>query len=219
MDKLATEKPIYTIPNYIYSFLLTNIYFLLSNILFIIVYLFMYLTPETTLFLFISLIPLGPSIGALLYSMGKLVREKEISPTKDYFTGYTKNFKLSFIFGLIQLIFIFVLMINSYIMGEQSILSTFYLVLMALVLIIGCYGFPILSRFDIAFKNLYLVSIYSVFKYWKRTLINIVGIALSLWLYIVYPVLSIFLLTSGLGFLLMFNLKNILKQLEDGNFG
>ena len=218
MNKYVTEKPLYIVANYIYAFFMTNLYFLIANLLFFFVYFSIELTAGLVWILFISLIPVGPAIGALLYNMGKLVREKEISPTRDFFKGYVKNFKISVLFWLIQLVFFMVLITNlrQTELELQPILAIFYFILVFFLFLVSCYGFAILSRFEVTLKNLYIISAYYVFKYWKRTLLNLGGAIFSLLLFIQFPIFATLFLASGVGWALMSNLKAILADMEDG---
>src|ERR1035437_608174 len=92
------EGPIYTITNYIFWFFLGNLYFLLLNIplLFILIVLLSNGTnslPEGfTTIIVLCCIPIGPAATALLSVMGKLIREKDINITKDFFKAYKTNF-------------------------------------------------------------------------------------------------------------------------------
>jgi len=213
-----TEKPLFIIANHIYVIFLTNIYFIASNVLFLFLYTFVEIRSAGILILFITLLPIGPSIGALLYSMGKLVREKEISPTRDFFQGYKKNFKISLLFWLAQLLMLTVLITNLH-QNElelHAILAIFFFILIFFLFLVSCYGFAILSRFEMKLKDLYVLSIYYIFKYWKRTLLNLFGGIFALLLYIQFPVISIFFLASGIGWMLMSNLKSVLAGLEEG---
>jgi len=218
LSNFVTERPLFIIANYIYAFFMTNLYFLIANVLFLFVYFFIELSAGLMLILFVALIPVGPSIGALLYSMGKLVREKEISPTRDFFAGYAKNFKISLAFWSLQLLMITILITNlrQNEVELQSILSIFFLIMLFFLLLVSFYGFAILSRFEVTLKNLYVISAYYVFKYWKRTLFNLFGAIFSLLLLIQFPIVSIFFLASGIGFMLMLNLKAVLAEMEDG---
>src|SRR4051794_22180445 len=101
------EGLFFKITNLIYALLMTNFYFVLTNI----IGLFFFLTLEPTFsnvtIYFLALIPTGPAISALIYSIGKLIREKELSPSKDYFHGYKINFKDTMKFWLPLLLVVY----------------------------------------------------------------------------------------------------------------
>ena len=92
MSRSITDRPIYTIVRYLYYFFLTNFYFIVCNLLFFIVFYLADFVFENILLFYITLIPMGPTITAVLSSMGKLVREKDLHPTKDFFIAYKTNF-------------------------------------------------------------------------------------------------------------------------------
>src|SRR5690625_3625393 len=142
----------YRISSYIYWFILTNIYFFCCNLIFIIV--FMLLEPifANIIFIYISLIPTGPAIVAVSYVMDKLVREKEISPTKDFFYGYRLNFKDAIKTWLPLLTAIFIIIIDlQYFYQEQTtfnqIMAIVFLVALILLICLLLYIFPITAKF------------------------------------------------------------------------
>lgn len=215
MEQLPTEKPVYVLTNYIYQFIVANLLFAASNLLFLLVLVFVPLVPEHTIFLFLGLLPLSPALGALFYTMGKLSRTGEAEPFRDYFAGYRKNFKISAVFGTLQLAFLFLLLINIAIVGNESLLFPFFLVLMILTLLLGCYAFSILSRFEIGLKSLFAASLFGLFKRKKQTLVLLVILIFSFYLYITQIFTAIFFFTAPIVYLVVLTLKTVMKSLEE----
>ena len=112
------EGPFYKIGEYINWFLMGNLYFLLLNIpLFTVLFLLLTrgsnpLPPGFVYIIFICCIPVGPAVTALLSVMGKLIREKDINITKDYFKAYKVNFSQSLFFWTLELILICILYVD-----------------------------------------------------------------------------------------------------------
>ena len=94
MKKEFYDKPIYTISNYIISFVQTSIHFAICNLLLILYFILTAINPNTfsILLLFVALIPLGPSIGALYSVIHKSLREKDMFFSSQYFKVYKNNF-------------------------------------------------------------------------------------------------------------------------------
>lgn len=215
--KMITEKPIFIIANYIYTFFIINIYFILSNSLFFYGYYFANSAFDYYAIVFILLIPMGPALAAVFYTIGKFIREKEISPLQDYLKGYKKNFKISLSYWLIQLSLLFILSINYHYItqtGALAILLPFFIVLALFILSLNLYAFPILSRFEIKLKNLWIVSAYYFFKYWKLTLLNLTTIISFVFIYYQFASTLFLFFSSVVTYFIMFNLKNLFQRLE-----
>ena len=114
MSKEFYDKPLYTISNYIINFFLSSVYLSICNILLILFFIFTAISSgELNLFfLFISLIPLGPSLGALYSTIGKIIREKDIYFSSYFWSSYKNNFVSYLKLWLIELIIITVLFID-----------------------------------------------------------------------------------------------------------
>src|SRR3954447_1545611 len=159
------EGTLFSVTNHIYWLLMTNIYFIISNAIFL--FFFMTLEPtfsNITLY-FLALILTGPSISALFYSIGKLIREKELSPLKDFFHGYKINFKDTMKFWLPLLFVLYILFVDlHYFNSTPSIMNTVlaivFLIAIILVIIIVMYVFLINAGFKLRLKDIWKLSIY-----------------------------------------------------------
>lgn len=161
---------------------------------------------------------MGPAFGAVFYTMGKLVREKEISPIQDYLKGYKQNFKISLGYWSGQLLLLFILVVNiRYISvsGEMSSFLLFFMIFFLFVLVLNLYAFPILTRFEMKLKNLYLVSAFYLFKYWKLTLFNLTTVISFSLIYYQFPLLSFLFSSSLTPYFLMFNMKKLVEKIEE----
>lgn len=216
MSKSITDRPIYTMVKYLYFFFLTNFYFIMCNLLFFIVFYLADLVFENILLFYITLIPMGPSITAVLSSMGKLVREKDVNPTKDFFISYKKNFIPTMKYWLIQLTIIFILLIDILQSAtDTSLFSIVYLILLIVCILIMIYAFPIISRFEVKIKNLFIISIYANFKYIKTTLLNASTIVAFGFIYFNFPSLSSLFTISLIGYFVMYNIQKPLILMEE----
>lgn len=214
------EGPIYTIFNYIWWFCLGNFYFLLCSIPLILTIIAFNSSLLTDGFIFfvISIIFEGPALAALCSAMGKLEREKDIDITRDYFKAYKQSFVQALMFGAIQslLIFILVLDIRFFKLSEKgSLFLPFFTILLLIVILVNSFIFPIISRFYLKSKDVLKLSIYYCFKKLRITLYNLFIIILSLFTMQYIPFISIFFISSLVCYFIMYSEKDILKLIED----
>jgi uncharacterized membrane protein YesL len=216
------EGPIYTITNYIYWFALSNIYFILLNI-FLVMILISPVDPSEInaayyILLYLVLLPVGPSITALLAVMGKLVRDGDVSITKEYFKAYRQNFKQSLFLWFVVLTLIAVMLADiGYFAGKSKLnmLIPLFNGMIIILLIMSLYIFPIVSRFYMKASDVIKLSFYYAVKKFKVTLLNIAGIIAVGLLIKAFPSVSIFFFASVACYMLMYYEKDILKEIEE----
>jgi Predicted integral membrane protein len=213
------EGPIYTITNYIYWLFMGTVYFALCNLLF----LFVAFTPiqnndSSVLVLFvISLIPAGPAITALLSAMGKLVRDKDVNITKDYFKAYKENFKQSLQVWLMLIAVLCILFVDITFFNKKAY-GLFFVPFMyaagIIALLMSFYAFPLISRFYLRTRDVIRLSFYYAITKIKVTLMNISVIILAVFVLKINSI-SIFFIASAMCYLIMFYEKDLLKQIEE----
>lgn len=171
-------NPFYTIPNYIYALLVSSFYFLICNPLIIIFYILTFIDTNNFNFilLFISLIPLGPSLVALYLSMRKLLLEKNLSVSSYFFSLYKSNFKSTIKLWLIELFLLLLLAIDFlYFYTRMNVLGVhiIFILLAIYIVTVSLYLYPIKSKFEIKFKDLIILSFYYTLKKFPITLLKI----------------------------------------------
>lgn len=187
MKKEFYDKPLYSISNYVIAFFLSSIYVTLSNILLILFVIFTAISPDKfNLFLcFICLIPLGPSLGALYSTTGKVIRDKDIYFSSYFWSTYKKNFISNLKLWMIELIVITILFIDFqyfYLHSPGNGIYIIFLVLIVICLIVGFYAFAINSRFELKLKDLLVLSLYYMIKKLPVTILKIAVIVLGYYL-------------------------------------
>ncbi|WP_054859849.1 DUF624 domain-containing protein [Gracilibacillus sp. JCM 18860] len=213
--KWGIDRPLYVALQYIYYFLMTNIYFMLANILFLVIFLFVELTLDNILLFYLALLPAGPAFAALFASMGKLVREKEISPTKDFWSYYKKNFMIGTKYWLLKWTILVILLLDLRYTGFNiQVLTPIIFILIIVALLILLYAFPILTRFEVKIKNLWLVAIYANFKFFKTTLLNLSTFVSLGVIYYFAPSITIWFCMSIATFFIMFNMRKPFEVME-----
>ena len=219
-NKTFGEGILYTITNHIYALLMTNIYFVLTNI--ICLFFFMSLEPafsNITLY-FLALIPTGPAISALIYSLRKLIREKELSPLKDFFHGYKINFKDTMKFWLPLLLLLYILIVDLYYFNSNpssiihTSLSIVFLIGILFTVVIAMNGFLILSGYKFRFKDIWKLSVFYSFTKIKITFGNISIVIITLFLLSVTSHYLLLFIGSLICYLFLLNSKGLFEDIQ-----
>jgi uncharacterized membrane protein YesL len=213
------EGLLFSLTSHIYWLIMTNIYFIVCNVLF----LFFFMTLEPTFsnitIYFLALIPTGPAISALFYSIGKLIREKDLSPLRDFFHGYKINFKDTMKFWLPLLLVLYILFVdlqyfNSNATTTNTILSVVFSIAMIVMTILVMYAFLINAGFTFRLKDIWKLSVYYSFKKLKITFGNM-GIVIIL--FFLSSLVSDFLIVfaaSLVCYLFMLNSKEVVEDIK-----
>lgn len=217
-DSFSIDR-FFTFSNYVIWFFLGNLYFILCNIP-LTAYFINIRTKNinSSLLLFsICLIPIGPSLTALFYTMGKLVRNKDINLTKDYFSSYRKNFFQSLVICCIQVAIFMMLYTNIQFFKNTSygyIIIPFFYAVIFLVVLMTFYIYPLISRFYM--KNLDLIKASLVITITKPliTIGNIIIILFAMMLIDLKASYSILFIASITCYLVIFFERDLLKSLE-----
>lgn len=214
------DGPIFIATNYIWWFLVGNFYFWLLNMPMLLVVLGIIYTmgSDNTVLFIITLLPMAPALTALLSTMGKVIREKDINMTKEFFKAYKTNFFDSAIFGLFEVLILLILYFDRVYfqtISSNSILQMVILVLAIIFLaIINFYILPIVARFYL--KKMQIVKL-AIFYFFRR--IHVAAAALAI-LYALWTISlkggSIILLFSAsiLCYIVMLFHTNTLKEIE-----
>ncbi|MCX7884491.1 MAG: YesL family protein [Caloramator sp.] len=214
------DSSIYVFSNYVWYFFVSNICFVLTSfplILTIAAYKEKIFS-EGFIFFAIAFLFEGPAIVALLSVMGKLIREKDINTVKDYFKSYRVNFLQALFVWSIQFLIIFALVedirIVSYIGHGKFLVPVFY-VLLFLVLLMGMYMYPILTRFYFKMKDLIKFSMFFLIVKIKNTLILSLILILISQIMLYVSILCFFIFASFIAFGVMYIQKNVINDLEE----
>ncbi|WP_160671822.1 DUF624 domain-containing protein [Clostridium sp. C8-1-8] len=204
--------------NYVHWFFLLNIYFFLCNILFIVSIFTMELKFEYIIIFFIALIPTGPSITALCYTMGKIIREKYVDTTRDYFRAYKENFLSSMKLWLIFLVSMFILLLDIKLcfLNRSFLFLLIPTVLIVLfIVLMFSYSFPLLSRFSMKIKDILKLSIYLSLKNLIPSVINLAILAVSTYLFLNAKGIVGLFLGSLACYGILFNMRKIFDFVEN----
>lgn len=212
---------IFNISNYLFWFLLGNIYFWMMNIPYLFVSLTMSLSGkvDVNVILILSLIPMGPALTALLSVMGKLTREGDINLTKDFFKAYKESLFDSLFFWTLGLIILFVIKIDGILIGGNPnfrFLSIFTTIISYICIALAFYIFPIISRFHL--RKMIIVRL--SFEYLiRRVYICIIAFIVIYVLGTIsnknFQAVIVLFSVSIVTYVIMYLQKGVLKEIED----
>jgi uncharacterized membrane protein YesL len=214
------EGPIYTATNYIMWFFLGNFYFLLCNIplIFIVLSFSGDFITEYLILLTLSLLPVGPAYTALLSVMGKLVREKDVNLTKDYFKAYRTNFLQSLFIWTIQVMAIIILIVDvRFFVGKAygSVIIPLLYAIMGMILLTGIYIYSILSRFYLRTIDVIKTSFYFLGAKWRVTISCIAVYIVGYTVATRFASIATLFIVSLVCYAVMFFQKDVIKTLEE----
>jgi uncharacterized membrane protein YesL len=218
------EGPVYTITNYLTWGLMGNIYFALVNIPLIITLLAIIgegkktIPQGVSIIGYICCIPIGPASVALYSSMGKLVRERDVNITRDFFKAYKINFFQSIFLSALEIILLAALYTDTKLVedrGLPSILSLLLYVLIIFVIMMGFNMLPILSRFYLKSKDIIRLSAYYTIRKFNITILNLAILVMIGYIFLkVFPLIIVFI-PSIFCYLIMLNEEKVLAEIEE----
>lgn len=220
MMKEFYDKPIYVVTNYIIEFCLSSIYLAICNILLILLFILTVISPNNFSFslLFICLIPLGPSLGALYSTIGKIIRERDIYFSSVFWNSYKKNFLSNLKLWLTELILLTILFVDFKYFYENMPQTGIHIIVasfIAIVLVSGLYAFSINSRFEIKLKDLIMLSLYIMIKKFPTTVVKIVVLILAYYLLKSFSIVVLIFIPSIICTIFTYYDKSIFLEIEN----
>ncbi|MGH4050867.1 MAG: YesL family protein [Clostridium sp.] len=218
------EGPIYTITNYIFWFFLGNLYFLLLNIPLLFMFLVVMSNGTNTLpqgfttIIILCCIPIAPAATALFSVMGKLIREKDLNITKDFFKAYKTNFFQSLFFGALEIILLCVLFIDIRFFissGYPRILTISVFVVMLFIFSMSLYIFPIISRFYLGWKDVVKTAAYYTIRKFNITLLCLSSFVVVGFIFFKITTFVLVFVSSIICYLIMYYQQKLLLEIED----
>ena len=118
----------------------------------------------------IPVITIGPAMTALYTVLLAMSKDEEGPVTKMYFRAFASNFKKGIASGLIYTAVLAVLILDIQIWTTSQsqykpMFVTATMILIALVVMAGCWLFPLLAKFENTTKNMLKNAVLFAFKY------------------------------------------------------
>ena len=127
----------------------------------------------------IPLMTIGPAISALYYASVKSIRRDRSYPIKEFFKAFKRDFRQSFIVGLILvlaavIIYVDIRFVVDYIKNDFTAMRYVYLVIGLVISFISVYIFPLISRFSLKISGLFRLSFYLAIRHLLTTVVSII---------------------------------------------
>lgn len=212
------NNKIYIGSAYITNFFVTNFWFLVM-ILPLILYIYKFEGNVSMPIMLLLSILMGPAVTTLFSIMGKLLREGEIAPTKDFFHFYKLNFLQSLLVGAILNIAISIAYFDMDYFSStgNQVFSFFFLTLLILVILLSMYIYPIISRYNIKIGYLFKISINLLIKkiYISITCVSMIIIVLGILRITRLSLIALLFGASIMCYLIMRIEKKTIDELEE----
>ena len=127
----------------------------------------------------IPIVTIGPAISALYYASVKSIRRDRSYPIKEFFKAFKRDFKQSFIVGLIlvlaaAIIYVDIRFVVDYIKNDFTAMRYVYLVIGLVISFISVYIFSLISRFSLKISGLFRLSFYLAIRHLLTTIVSII---------------------------------------------
>lgn len=213
------DKPIFTLPSYLLWFLQGGAYFFITNILLVLFITATAINPDSfnLMFLFISLLPLGPSLSALSASTSEILREKSISFSSYFFKSYKDNFVSSLKLWLIILLMLALMFVDFqyfFLNIPRYGIHIIFEILAVYIALLSLYAIPINSRFEMKTKDIFILSSYYIIKKLPITILKATILVGSFYLVSNTSSLFIIVLPSIISFIFSFYDSIIFTDIE-----
>lgn len=213
------ESYLFDIGNHIWYFLIANLYFILLNPLLLVLLLAVgtgAVSDVPISLIAISSLTLGPSLSALLSTMGKLVREKDVNLTSYFFKSYKNNFKQSILVNLILTLLFSIMYIDiKFFLAKKSFMIYFFFVLTIFLVLASIYAFVIISRFYLKLSDIFKAALGYPIIYFKNSITTLCILIICDLIFYSIPGLALFFIPSLFCYLLMLNHNKMLIKIEN----
>lgn len=203
---------------HLYSLILFNIYFILCNILILLSFLLFDLSYSNLLIYILALVPTGPAISALIYSVVKLIHEEEGSPTKHFFNGYRVNFLDTLKIWLPILVLISILGVDIHYYqtatGFTQFVSGAIFVVIMLALLLLQYVFFINAIYKFKTLDIYKLSVYYSFMKMKETIGNVVILVITFFLVYIFSESILLFIPSFVCYIMVLNNRIVIDDIK-----
>lgn len=177
-DKPELEKrKMYIYSNYLYWLMGITIHFLISLIPTLATMLLIEPVIQNILLYAVMLLPVGPSLGAIIACVLKIIEQKDLNPAKDYWQYYHKNWRdslkvWSLFIGVEAILIVDIIYVNDMFNMETPLFSFFFLLLFILCALVVIPVFVINIKFKFSLKDLLKLGIFYTLTRFKLTVGN-----------------------------------------------
>lgn len=219
MSEYFNFNKLFDICNYIFSFLILNLLFMLLNLPAIFFILFVGISNILDYFplFLICLIPLMPAFNILVYCMNKCFKNKGFNLFKDFKKGFLLNFKQSLIIWIFELFFVFVLYSNITFFKlafNNTIVSCIFLGILILLLLMTPFISLLISLFSNSSLNIVKNALVLTFTKPLLAITNILILIVALVLFEISPGTTFLFIGSLISFMFVWANKSLIQELQ-----
>lgn len=201
-------------------FLKINLLFLLFNLPVLMFFLFQGISQVRTYlpFFLLCMVPAGPALSAVFFSMNRLLRGVETTAWKDFKTGYTDSWGKKILLAVIQTAAILVFWTNVEFFSVQIPvfpLMVLFLILFLAAVLITPNLYLLASRYEMGIKDYLKGAVMLLVTKPVLTIGNIALIAFILMLLEIKAGTFVLFMASIYGFLVVFMSKNVIRALDE----
>lgn len=203
-------------------FLKINFFFLICNLPVLLFFLFVGVSQVRTclpLFL-LCLVPAGPALSAVFFSMNRILHRTDTSAWKDYKTGYVDSWGKKIGTAALQMLLILIFWTNiEFFSIEFSILplTILFVLLFAGVIIITPNLYLLASRYEMKVKDLFKGAVVLCITRPVITLGNTAMLAVILMLLELNAGTFVLFMASIYGFVIVFMNQKVLRAIEESH--
>ena len=127
----------------------------------------------------LPIVTIGPATSALYYATVKSIRRDRSYPIKEFFKAFKRDFKQSFVVGLILVVVGVILYVDvklaiNFINSSLTYMRYLYLIIGIVVSFIAVYIFPLISRFSLKLSGLFKLSFYLALRHLLTTVVSVI---------------------------------------------
>lgn len=127
----------------------------------------------------LPIVTIGPATSALYYATVKSIRRDRSYPIKEFFKAFKRDFKQSFVVGLILVVVGVILYVDvkfaiNFINNSLTYMRYLYLIIGMVVSFIAVYIFPLISRFSLKLSGLFKLSFYLALRHLLTTVVSVI---------------------------------------------
>ena len=150
----------------------------------------------------IPIITIGASMTALYYMALKIVRNEEVYILKGFLKSFKQNFRQATVIWLIQVVVMFVLFMDYYIVyrvpesNPSILLQVLFMATSLLALAVFTFIYPVLSKFDNSipktFRNAFIMAIMQLPKVLLMVIFWALPVLLAVFVFQLFPLVMLF---------------------------
>lgn len=203
-------------------FLKINFFFLISNVPALLFFLFVGISQVRLYlpFFLLCVLPAGPALSAVFFSMNRVIHKTDTTAWKDYKTGYVDSWGKKLGIAAIQMLLVWIFWTNvEFFSVEIPVLplTVLFFILFAGTLLITPNLYLLASRYEMKLKEIFKGAVILGITRPVVTLGNTAMMAVVLMLLEIQAGTFILFIASIYGFMVVFMSQRVLRAIEESH--